>query len=53
VDISEIIACPSCKGPVKIKNKMISCRNCKLAYSKFDNIPIMLIAEAKKYEENY
>lgn len=53
VDINEIITCPSCKGPVKIKNKMIICRNCKLAYPKFDNIPIMLITKVKKYEENY
>ncbi len=45
----DIIACPQCKGPVcltEAKDSLI-CAACQLVYEIRDNIPIMLIDEAK------
>lgn len=48
-ELLDILACPKCKGPVQLneqKNSLI-CRACKLVYEIRDDIPIMLIDEAK------
>ena len=48
-ELLDIIACPKCKGPVELneeKNGLV-CRSCRLVYEIRDNIPIMLIDEAK------
>ncbi len=47
----EILACPKCKGDLKYdkKNERLLCPKCRLAYEIKDDIPIMLIEEAKKY----
>ncbi|SDP02941.1 Trm112 family protein [Desulforhopalus singaporensis] len=51
-DLLEILACPKCKGPVKLKNdKGLVCEKCMLLYEIRDDIPIMLIEEAKKIAE--
>ena len=45
----EILACPKCKGEVTLndeKNGLV-CRACRLVYEIRDDIPIMLIDEAK------
>jgi uncharacterized protein YbaR (Trm112 family) len=44
----EILACPKCKGDVKITEKAdgFICEKCKLFYPIKDNIPVMLIDEA-------
>jgi len=48
----EILACPKCKGDLKYKRtekeESLICPNCKLLYPVKDDIPIMLIEEAKK-----
>jgi uncharacterized protein YbaR (Trm112 family) len=52
-ELLEIIACPKCKGDLDYKeadNELI-CRNCLLAYEVRNDIPIMLIDEAKKIEK--
>lgn len=50
-DLLEILACPQCKGPVKVKDdKGLVCEKCKLLYEIKDDIPIMLIDQAKKIE---
>lgn len=50
-DLLEILACPQCKGPVKLKDeKGIVCEKCKLLYEIKDDIPIMLIDKAKPVE---
>lgn len=49
-DLLDILACPQCKGPVKLTEdaKGVVCEKCKLLYEVRDGIPIMLIDEAKK-----
>ncbi len=48
-ELLDILACPKCKQAVKLndtKNGLI-CEECKLLYEIRDDIPIMLIDEAK------
>lgn len=49
-DLLAILACPKCKGPVKLNEKKngLICSSCKLLYEIREDIPIMLIEEAKK-----
>ncbi|HEX9665372.1 MAG TPA: Trm112 family protein [Thermodesulfobacteriota bacterium] len=49
----EILACPKCKGDLKLKEDESGfiCEQCKLLYPIKDDIPIMLIEEAKSLEE--
>ena len=50
-DLLEILACPQCKGPVKLKDdEGLVCEKCMLLYEIKDDIPIMLIDKAKKLE---
>ncbi len=48
-DLLEILACPKCKGDLKLTEKEdgLICGQCKLLYEIKDDIPIMLIEEAK------
>lgn len=51
-ELLDILACPKCKGDIylnKEENGLI-CDVCKLLYEIRDNIPIMLIDEAKKLD---
>lgn len=45
----EILACPKCKGPVKLvpDGSCLICEKCMLSYEIRDDIPIMLVEEAK------
>jgi hypothetical protein len=49
-ELLEIIACPKCKGDVVLTEKKdgLICNKCKLLYEIRDDIPVMLIDEAKK-----
>jgi len=52
-EIKEILACPQCKGELEYheeKNE-IWCRACKLVYRIEDEIPVMLIEEARPLAE--
>ncbi len=51
-DLLEILACPKCKGDVVLNQKGdgLICKKCKLLYEIKDDIPIMLIDEAKKID---
>jgi hypothetical protein len=50
-DLLEILACPQCKGPVKLKDADgLVCEKCMLLYEIRDDIPIMLIDKAKIIE---
>ena len=52
-ELLEILACPKCKGDIYLnaeENGLI-CDNCKLMYAIKDDIPIMLIDEAKPLED--
>ena len=45
----DILACPKCKGPVKLDeaSKGLVCNACRLIYPIEDDIPIMLVDEAR------
>ena len=50
--LMEILACPKCKGQVSLEeNDRIVCRSCRLAYPVKDDIPVMLIEEARNMAE--
>jgi len=51
-ELMDILVCPQCKGPVTIKDEGdgIICRTCKLEYEIRDDIPVMLVDEAKPLE---
>ena len=53
-ELLDILACPKCKGEVKLtENKDgLVCQSCKLLYEIREDIPIMLIDEAKKLTES-
>lgn len=46
----EILACPACKSSLKYleKQQELVCVPCRLAYTVRDDIPIMLIDDARK-----
>ena len=48
-DLLEILVCPKCKGEIYLNDAGdgLICDNCKLLYEIRDDIPIMLIDEAK------
>ena len=46
-ELLAILACPKCKGPVTLTPEGLVCRPCRLLYEVRDDIPIMLIEEAK------
>ncbi len=52
-ELLDILACPKCKGPLKLTEKKdgLICETCKLVYEIRDDIPIMLIDEARPLEE--
>jgi uncharacterized protein len=48
-ELLDILACPKCKGDITLNEKGtgLICDKCKLLYEIKDDIPIMLIDEAK------
>ncbi len=48
-ELLEILACPKCKGDLRLTEKEdgLICDKCRLLYEIKDDIPIMLIEEAK------
>ena len=51
-ELLDILACPKCKGRVQLNSNGdgLVCQQCKLLYEIRDDIPIMLIDEAKPLE---
>jgi uncharacterized protein YbaR (Trm112 family) len=54
-ELLEILACPKCKGDIKLTKKSLSheeeglmCERCRLLYPIKEGIPIMLIDDATK-----
>jgi uncharacterized protein YbaR (Trm112 family) len=45
----EILVCPKCKGPLEYREDeaVLVCQSCRLSYPIRDDIPVMLIDEAK------
>jgi len=48
-ELLDILACPKCKGAIHLNEKEdgLICDSCKLLYEIRDDIPIMLIDEAR------
>jgi len=48
-DLLEILVCPLCKAPVELKQdeKGLKCVECKRVYPIRDDIPVMLVDEAR------
>lgn len=48
----EILVCPLCKGALEYRKaeRELVCHPCKLAYPIRDDIPIMLVDEARQLE---
>ena len=48
-ELLDILVCPKCKGEVVLTDKQdgLVCEACSLCYEIKDDIPIMLIEEAK------
>jgi len=48
-ELLDILACPKCKGDIHLNDTQdgLICEKCKLLYEIRDDIPIMLIDEAK------
>ncbi len=51
-ELKEILACPKCKGELEFREdeQKIICKACKLVYRIEDDIPVMLVDEAKPLE---
>ncbi len=50
----KLICCPACKGELKQSDdgKYLICHRCKLKYPVIDDIPVLLVDEAIKYDES-
>ena len=48
-DLLDILACPKCKGDIHLNDAAdgLVCERCRLLYEIRDDIPIMLVDEAK------
>jgi uncharacterized protein YbaR (Trm112 family) len=51
-ELKEILACPKCKGELEFHEDRneIHCKTCRLIYDIKDDIPVMLIEEARPLE---
>lgn len=51
-DLLEILVCPKCKGSLEYRTtptEALACHACRLLYAVEEDIPIMLIDEAKPF----
>ena len=48
-ELKEILACPRCKGPLEFRDEAgeIRCLRCRLVFRVEDDIPVMLLDEAR------
>ena len=48
-ELKDVLACPKCKGELDFREaqQQIVCHACKLVYRIEDDIPVMLVDEAK------
>ncbi len=48
-DLEAILACPQCKGDLdfRVKDDEIVCPSCRLVFPIRDELPVMLVDEAK------
>jgi hypothetical protein len=50
-ELVEVLACPKCKGVLeyRVEEQELICHACRLRYEVRDDIPIMLVDEAKPF----
>ena len=54
-ELLEILVCPKCKGPLEHRTappapaEVLVCQACRLIYAVEEDIPIMLIEEARQF----
>ena len=46
-ELLDILACPACKGDVKLEDDKIICVKCGRKYPVRDGIPVMLVDESE------
>ena len=44
----EIIVCPACRADLAVVGEELVCQGCGLAYPVRDDIPVLLVDEARK-----
>ena len=44
----DIIVCPACHGSLSVQGEELVCSDCGLAYPVRDDIPVLLVDEARK-----
>jgi len=44
----EIIVCPDCHGQLAVQGDELVCQSCRLAYPVRDDIPVLLVDEARR-----
>ena len=51
-ELLDILACPKCKGEIRLNDERdgLICDRCRLLYEIREDIPVMLIDEAKPLE---
>lgn len=49
-DLLDKLACPQCRGPLESRDdgNCLVCDQCKLEFKVIDNVPVLLIDEARK-----
>lgn len=50
-EIFQILCCPACKRDLKYLEEYFVCENCKLMYPIKDDIPILIVEEASRYDK--
>lgn len=52
-DILDILACPKCAGDLELQEDAsgLVCYQCKLVYPIKDGIPVLLLEDAKPFEQ--
>ena len=47
-ELLDILACPACKGDVKLEDDKVVCSSCGRKYPIKDGIPVMLVDQAQQ-----
>lgn len=52
-DLLEILVCPQCKGELEYDqtNEKLLCHSCRLRYPIQEDIPIMLVEDAERFDD--
>ena len=50
-ELLEILACPVCKSEIHLQGDKLICNKCRKYYPIRDGIPVMLVEEARDWDE--